>query len=244
MLYLHAAWKVFNEGSDAERARQILDNVSNPNQRAQARRSMELQSYWREAEQGRYAEARQAVSRLTQPEDRVSALLQFASQASAKGDKQAARQMLEEAQAITEGQTRGQQQFGFRLQIAHGYAQVDVGTSFEVIESAIGRLDQLLDAASEVDGFGHESFKDGELRPQNGYLWNDLIQRCAQALSALAPADFERASAAVRKFRRADARTMARLALASNILNGRALGPRGGRHHEIVPVYHSGLRNY
>ena len=233
-LYMRAAWKSFEEG-DAERARQILESVSNPQQRAQARRSIEQQAQWRASQQGNYAEARQYASRLRTFEERAQALLQIAGQASAAGDRQTARQLLEEARGLVEGQSSGYQQFSYRLQVAAAYAQFDPATSFEVVESAIARLDELLDAASVVDGFGQESFREGELRPQGGYMWNELINQCAQTLTTLSRSDFERASADAKKFRRAEARTTAELTLAQNILNGltpaqsrKYAGPRRG----------------
>ena len=238
-LYMHAAWKSFNEGKDLERARRILEGVSNPQQRAQTRRSMEQQAQWNNAQQGGYAEARQMVARLASAEEKLPALLQISGQALAAGDAQTARQVLEDARSLVEGQTRGQQQFTYRLQIADAYAHFDVGVAFEVVESAIARLDELLEAALVLDGFGQEAFRDGELRPQGGYLWHDLIGRCAQTLAALAQTDFDRASAAAAKFRRADARTTAQLALASHLLS--RFAPLKGRHYEgLVPLVSRG----
>ncbi len=234
-LYMHAAWKSFNEGKDTERALGILESVSNPQQRAQTRRSMEMQAQLNAAQQGGYAEARRTVARLSSVDEKVTVLLQIAGQASAAGDTQTARQVLEDTRALVESQARGQQQFNYRLQIADAYARFDAGAAFEVVESAIGRLDELLDAAVVLDGFGQDAFRDGELRPQGGYIWQELIARCAQALAALAPADFERASADAAKFRRADARTTAQLALASNLLN--TLAPvQGRRYRELLPL--------
>ena len=236
-LYMHAAWKSFNEGKDAERARRILESVSNPQQRAQTRRSMEMQSQMNAAQQGNYAEARLAAARLSSVDEKVTMLLQLAGQASAAGDAQTARQVLEDVRALAEGQTHGQQQFNYRLQVAEAYARFDAGASFEVVESAIGRVDELLEAAAVLDGFGQEAFKDGELRPhgQGGYVWHDLIGRCAQTLTALASKDFERASADAGKFRRLDARTAAQLALASNILNSHA-PVKGRRYDRMAPL--------
>jgi hypothetical protein len=234
-LYTHAAWKVYNEGGDPERARQILENVANPQHRAQARREMEQRAHWRSVQQGGYAEARQAVARMKTPEERVQALLQIAGRAAAAGDAETARPALEDARGIVESQTRGQQQFGYRLQVANAYVQFDADASFEVAESAVGRLDGLLDAAEVLDGFGQESFREGELRPQGGYIWNELINQCAQTLALLARADFERAAAAAKKFRRPEARTSARLVLAQNLLGGFPLQHRG-RGFAGVPI--------
>ncbi|HEY0170785.1 MAG TPA: hypothetical protein VGB98_07165 [Pyrinomonadaceae bacterium] len=243
-LYTNAAWKAFNEGKDPERARRILESVSNPQQRAQTRRGIEQQAHWLAAQAGGHAEARQMAARLPLVEDRVNALLQIAGVAAAANDAQTARQALEDARTAVEGQTRGQQQFNYRLQIADAYARFDAGAAFELVESSIGRLDELMDAAVLLDGFGQDSFTEGELRPQSqgGHVWHDLINRCAQALAVLAVSDFDRAGAAAGKFRRTDARTAAQLTLAAMILNTHA-NPMRRRHDGFRPLRIPGGRD-
>lgn len=217
-LYMNAAWKAFNEG-DAARARQIVENISNPQTRAQTRKNMETQLQWRDATQGNYATARAAASRIANPDERVAALMQIANAAASKGDAQAARQALEDARAVADAQPQGQQQSRARLQIAAAYSQLEPSESFEIVESEIARLNELLDAAAALEGFGQEAFKDGELRPQYGYVWSEMVSLCTTALTALAPADFERAGAAAKSFRRPDVRATAELQLAQGILN-------------------------
>lgn len=240
-LYANAAWKAFNEGKDPERARRILESISNPQQRAQTRRGMEQQTQWQAAQAGGYAEARQMAARLPVVEDRVNMLLQIAGAAAGSNDAQTARLLLEDARVVVESQTRGQQQFNYRLQMAGAYARFDAGAAFDLVEFSIGRLDELMDAAVVLDGFGQESFKEGELRPQaqGGHIWHDLINRCAQTLAVLAVSDFDRAGAAAGKFRRADARTVAQLMLASMILNTHAR-PQVLRRGELRSLSSSG----
>jgi hypothetical protein len=151
--------------------------------------------------------------------------MQVASAAASKGDAQAARQALEDARAAADAQSPGQQQFRARLQIAAAYAQFEPSESFEIVESEIARLNELLDAAAAVEGFGQESFRDGELRPNYGYVWGEMVSLCTSALTALAPSDFERASAASKSFRRPDIRAAAELQLAQGVLSTM---PRGG----------------
>ncbi len=218
-LYSNAAWKALNEGSDPERARQIADNLSSPQQRAQLRRSIDQQMQYRAAEQGRFADALQMVSHLPTAEEKAQALVQIAGAASSKGDRATALQVLAQARGLLEGQARGQMQFNAWLQVAGAYAPLDADTSFTMVEAAIGQLNELLDAGALVNGFGQESFKDGELKWQGGYPWSDMIVQCAAALASVAPTDFERARADVKSLRRADARTSAQLALAQNLLD-------------------------
>ncbi len=233
-LYINAAWKGFNEGNDPERARQILENIASPEQRAQALREIARRGRWRSVQQGSYAEARQTAARLRTPEERAQALLQIAGRAAAAGDAETARQILEEARGLVETQTRGQQQFAYRLQVANAYMQLDADASFEAVESAVGRLDALLDAAEVLDGFGQDAFKEGELKLLNGYIWNDMISQCAQTLALLAREDFERAAAAAKKFRRPEARTTAQLALAQSVLGG--LPPLNRKGFAVAPT--------
>lgn len=216
-LYTQAVWKAFNDG-DPERARQLIDNIANPQQRGQMRRNIEMQLQWRALQQGNYAEARAAVSRLGTFEEKASALMQIAGVALSKNDEKAARQALDEARALAASQPSGLQQFNTQLQVAAAYSQFDAGDSFELVESSVARLNELLDAAASLEGFGQDSFKEGELRPQYGYAWNDMVNQCAATLAALAPTDFERASAAAKGFRRADVRASAELQLAQRVL--------------------------
>jgi hypothetical protein len=222
-LYTQAVWKAFNDG-DVERARRIVENIQNPQQRGQMRRSIETQLQWREAQRGNYAEARSAAARLTLPEEKLTALMQIASVAFSKGDAQAARQALDDARLVATSEAVGPQQFHAQLQVAQAYAQLDSGESFEMVESAIARLNELLDAAAVLEGFGQDMFKDGELRPQNGYVWGELVGQCAGTLAALALKDFDRASADAKSFRRMDVRAAAELQLAQALLMS---SPRG-----------------
>lgn len=217
-LYNQAVLKAFNDGGDPERARQIIETLSNPQQRAQLRRSIEQQMQWRAAQQGNYAEALQLASRLPVVEERVSALVQIAGAASSRGDRAGALQVLAAARGLLDGQPHGQAQFSAWLQVASAYAPLDAEASFTMVEAAVAQLNELVDAAVVVNGFGQDSFKDGELKLQAGYPWSELIGQCAGTLAALAPSDFERASADAKGFRRADARALAELTLAQSLL--------------------------
>jgi hypothetical protein len=192
------------------------------------RKNIDMQMQWRDVAQGNFAEARASASRLKNPEERVAILMQIATAAAAKGDARAARQALEDVRAVADAQSPGQQQFSARLQLATAYAQFEPSESFEIVESEIARLNELLDAAEAIEGFGQESFKDGELRPQYGYVWGQMLSLCTSTLSALAPADFERASAAAKGFRRPDIRAAAELQLAQGVLSAMAAAAQEG----------------
>ncbi|HVF27150.1 MAG TPA: hypothetical protein VM943_02845, partial [Pyrinomonadaceae bacterium] len=217
-LYSQAVWKAVNE-NDYERARQIIANFTNPQQRAQMLRDLERQMPWRAAERGNFEEARQLLSRITSKEERINILLQIAMTARNNKKEDAARVFLDEAYGLVAGRAENHTQFHALLQIAQAYGTSDTSRSFAIVESAIDRLNELLAAAVVLDGFGQDSFREGELRPAGGYMWNEMVRQCSEELARLAPADFERAAAAAGKFERSEVRAMARLMVARGVLS-------------------------
>ena len=243
-IYMQATWKALGDGRDPERAREIVEKISNPQQRAQMRRSLDQQAQWRAAQKGNFAEARELISRLPTVEEKVQAFIQIAYTALNAGDKQAARQVLTEARQLFVGRAQSYPQFSAELQIANTYTQLDDEEAFEIVESAIDRLNELMDAAAMINGFGQDSFTEGELKPQGGYMWNELINLCATTLAALAPTDFERARSGAKRFRRAEARATAQLMIAQNLLNTlpTARNQEGRRHLPTLRRSGGGIR--
>jgi hypothetical protein len=69
-----------------------------------------------------------------------------------------------------------------------------------------------------LEGFYQDAFREGELKQQGGYIWNDLIARCSTALAQLAPSDFARARSTVERFQRTDVRVTAQLMFVRDVL--------------------------
>ncbi len=220
-LYMQAFWRASGEG-DGERARQIAENISNPQQRTQLLQDLARRMPWRAFERGSYEEARQLIMRLPMPEERVPMLLQLVGMMLAKGDRQAAREVLDEAAGLfgvgAVGRAQSQQQLNTQLEIARLYAQLDEARAFQLVELSAEQLNELVAAAAVLEGFYQDAFREGELRQQGGYIWNDLITRCSSALAQLAPHDFTRARSTVEHFRRADVRVAAQLVFVRDLL--------------------------
>jgi hypothetical protein len=88
-LIQQAAWKALNQG-DATRAREILEKITDPQQRRDMMLNLDRQAFYQATEQQKLAEARSPTSRIFSMEERVGILCQIAAGALAKGDKQTA----------------------------------------------------------------------------------------------------------------------------------------------------------
>jgi hypothetical protein len=234
-LYRAAAYKALNDGA-TDRARQIVaDHFENPQQRAQLLRDIDQQLFWRASNAGDVEQARAIIARLPRAEERAGLLIYLARAVANKGDKDGAARLLEEVWNQIGGRAHNQQQFASQLEAAQVFAQVAPDRAFEIVESSIAQLNELISAASVVDGFGQQAFDQDELKAQGGYTWSGLVNQCGTVLAVLARTDFERAVATADHLQRLETRLNARLAVARGVLAsssdvaspGRAFG-RGG----------------
>jgi hypothetical protein len=216
-LYRRAASKALEEGSP-ERARQIInDSVTNPQQREQLLREIDSQLFWRAAGQGDAQQALALLARFKSPEERTQMMLSLAQSAAARGNRELAERLLEEILGQAGGRARNMGQFSVQLQAGHAYAGFAPERSFQIAESSVERLNELMGVAEQVDGFGQEAFDQGELKLE-GSVWSGLVQQAGALLAALAPKDFERAREVAARFQRGEARAHAMLAVARGTL--------------------------
>ena len=209
-IYRTAAWKAFNEGN-ADRARQIINNhVEGAPQREQMLKELDQQMFWRAASEGKIEQAQALLARIKSTDERVGMLLQLARATSDKGNRAAAVGFLDEAWNLIGARARGQTQFNLQLQLAQNYAQLAPPRAFEIIEASIAHLNELVAAAAVLNGFGQETFAEGELKGQESYPWGALAVQCNETLAALAPVDFDHARSAADGFQRPELRLPAR----------------------------------
>lgn len=218
-IYSAAAWRAFNEGA-TERARQIVnEHFENAQTRAQISHEFDQQLFWRAANKGDIDEARVVIARFARPEEQVHLLLYLARSLAGRGNADTARRLLDEVWNQIGGRAKNQAQFAMQLEAAQAYAQVSPGRAFEIVETAIERVNELIAAAATLDGFGQDAFEDDELKTQNGYTWAVLANQCSELLALLARTDFERALSTADRWQRLETRLPARLAVARGVLN-------------------------
>jgi hypothetical protein len=222
-----AVMKALEDGSP-ERARQIAnDAVADPRQREQLLREIDQHAFWRASSEGDTSRALALLARFKLPEERMQMTLSLAQAAASRGHNELAGRLLEEVLGQTGVRARDMGHFSIRLQAARAFAQFAPERAFEIAEAGVEQLNELLTAAAQIDGFGQESFEQGELKLE-GNIWSSLMQQSGEVLSLLAPKDFDRAREVAARFQRPEARSHALLAVARGVLGDNNAPGRGG----------------
>lgn len=222
MLYEQAAWKAINKG-DGERARQIVnDNIRDASARDRILESLDRMSLWDAMRKEKLNEVRQKLARIKSKEERAGILAQLALGAAIKKDRKLALELLNETLPLISFKPKSDTQLYILLQVGRVYALVEPARAFEMIESLVDQANDLLSAASVLNGFFLPSgvFRKGEMVLPPGY--SNITMRFRQfgkELAALALLNFERTKAAADKFQRNEARIIARLFIAQGVLS-------------------------
>jgi len=144
-----------------------------------------------------------------------------------------ATQLLEEARQLTNRRPASYDQFEQQLKVAHAFATLDTARSFEILDPGISQLNELLNAASVLNGFEVSMFRDGEMWMQGSSGLISMINRYGQELALLANTDLERAEALAGRFQFAEPRIMTRLSIVQGLLGvapARSFGATGFRN--------------
>jgi hypothetical protein len=222
MLYQHATAKLMEDGGDADRARQVInERVKDEALRKQLLAQVDEMVAYKAAEQGKIEQTRKMLGTLRTNEERVMVLAQLATGAAERGDKKGALQLLDEARGMIGGRAKNFTQLGAQLAVARAYAPLDAARSLAILEPVVDQLNELLAAAVVLGGFiTEELIRDDEIMMEPlAMVSNEIFFRYLGDLNALARADFERTSALADRFQRDEIRIMARLLIAQSILS-------------------------
>jgi hypothetical protein len=215
-LYRQAALKALDEGNP-DRARQIANDHLDANSRASILQMIDFKQISQKADAGSLEEVRQTLSRLSSDNERIELLLQLAGVAQQNNPKLAL-QLLDEASQLANRRATNYDQLNQQLRVAHAFMAVAPERSFEVLEPGIMQLNELLSAASVLNGFEVNVFRDGELPLQGGSALGSMVARYGEELAVLAKRDFESAQTLANRFQSPEPRIMARLSIARGLL--------------------------
>jgi hypothetical protein len=215
-LYQQAAIKALDEGN-ADRARQIASDHLEGTTRDRVLQQVEFRQISEKTEATRLDELRQTLASLRSDEERVDLLIQLSFSSREKNPKLAV-QLLDQAKQLTNRKAVNYQQFEQQLRIADAFRELEPTRSFDVLESGIAQLNDLLSAAATLSGFEVNVFKDGELPLEARNNLSSMVSRYGQALGVLAKIDFDRAQTVANRFQLTEPRILARLSIVQGLL--------------------------
>jgi hypothetical protein len=216
-LYAMAARKALTDG-DTDRASKIADEHLTSDMRAIMFQEVDRQKLVRAALENKVDEARPALAALRSDEERVTVLTQMAAAVEKAGNQKLASQLLDEASGLASRRAESYPQLEAQLKVARGYALVDPARSFAVLEPGINQINEMLSAATLLNGFEIRLYKDGEMQLQGGNQLTGIIRSFARELGNIAKLQFDGALATADRFQRSEARIIARLAIVRGVL--------------------------
>jgi len=217
-LYQRAIMAAYANG-DAERAKKIADSYhGDPNIKRSLEMQIRRQAVSEEQLEQRLAEMEKYRSPKS-PQGWAQTLLTLA-QATVQTSPKFALKVLGQAEAMVNSLKPGEEQTRFQIQLAAAYCSVKDAHGFELMESLLPRLNDLVSAAVKLDGYDARYLRDGEWNMSaDGSIGNVLTVLAGNA-AYFAGHDFDRAVGLAGQFERSEIRMMAQLKLAQGVLTG------------------------
>lgn len=215
-LYQQAAQRAVDEGN-SDRALQIANDHLDEQGRTAILQAVDFKKLTVSASPEKLSEIKQKLAALPSDSDRVKYLVDLAA-ATQKDNQKLALRFLDDAHALVARRATNYKDFEDQIKVADAYATLDPKRSFELMEMGIGELNELLSAATVLNGFEVDIFKDGELSLRSDNDLVGMVQTFGRELAALAKVDFEGARMTADRFQLPEPRMNARLSIVQSIL--------------------------
>lgn len=234
-LYQQAAQRALDEGN-VDRATQIATEHLDENARGQVMQAIDLKKMAIDPTPEKLAEIRQKIAALPSDSDRVKMLIGLANMVQKDNQKQALR-FLDDARTYVNKRATSYRDFEDQISVADAFASIDPKKSFDLLESGIAQLNELLAAAAVLSGFEVEVFRDGEMPIQGGSELGSMVARYGYELATLGKLDFDRARMAADRFQLAEPRLAAKLAMVQYALGGQQQPQFNQRRNQGLQVF-------
>src|SRR5262245_12300871 len=233
--YQQAAQKAIDEGN-TDKAMQIANDHLNESGRNAIMQAIDFKRLTTTASPEKLNEIKQKLAALPSDSDRVKYLVELAA-ATRKDNQKLALRFLDDARNLVSRRAMNYKDFEDQIKVADAYASLDAKRSFEILDAGIAELNELLSAATILNGFEVDIFKDGELSLRSD---NDLVGMVAsfgRELASLAKFDFDGARMTADKFQLPEPRMNARLSIVQSILGVQPVGNFNNRRGQNFQVF-------
>ncbi len=196
--YSQLAHRLASNG-DFEGAKQIInDHIPSSYQRHQFLNGIEQQRAQQAMNKGKVEEALRALNSFRNPRERAQQLTNVVPQIGPGQKRATALNLLEQARGMLSPsvEAQDQDQMHALLEIARAFSRYDSKRAFEILDPLIDQFNKLGAAARTLDGFGYETFEDGELNFHSGGSVSTVSYQMSRVLAALALTNFDQAKAA------------------------------------------------
>lgn len=221
--YRAAAERILNDG-DVVKAKEIYSKVKKKPEYDYFGERLEGELPLALAKNGDLRATREMLAELKTPEERIEVLTNLAVGVAAKGDKKTAAALVEEARSIYSGRMKKRKNLSSVLQIGFAYSSVDPPQGFNMVESNLTFINDIIAAGILLDEFNElGSVQSDEVRLEvvQSESYRNLRNGVAM-IRNLAGVDFERLTALADRFARPEARFFARFRIAEALLNANA----------------------
>ena len=217
-----AVSKLVNEGK-YDQARQLINEKTEGPERENLLKLLEKARADKAIRDGQFDDAKKIATQTAGAGERAALFAKVAQAAFAKKDKELANKALEEALAAAPRFPESYDDMRNVAEVARVCATIAPEKAFDLLEPTMEVLNEILNASAVLEKYGRRgnTFRDGELRFSRAFGNLGAITQYGPEIGLLANANFDRTQTLVGRFRRDDARLLARLVLAQGILTGK-----------------------
>jgi len=230
-LYQQAAQKAIDEGN-TDKAVQIATDHLDESGRNSIMQAVDFKKLTTTASPEKLNEIKAKLAALPSDSDRVKYLTDLAT-ATAKDNPKLALKFLDDARNLVTKRAADYKDFEDQIKVAEAYAAIDPKHSFEIMDMGIAQLNELLNAATVLNGFEVDMFKDGELSLRSDSDLVGMVARYGAELASLAKVDFEGARMTADKFQLPEPRMNARLSIVQSILGAQPFSNLNNRRQNL-----------
>ncbi|PYS21865.1 MAG: hypothetical protein DMF72_15645 [Acidobacteria bacterium] len=228
-LYQQAAQKAVDEGN-TDKALQIATDHLDESGRNSIMQAVDFKKLTTTASPEKLNEIKQKLAALPSDSDRVKYLTDLAT-ATEKDNPKLALKFLDDARNLVTKRAASYKDFEDQIKVADAYASIEPKHAFEIIDMGIAQINELLNAATVLNGFEVDMFKDGELSLRSDSDLVGMVARYGAELASLAKVDFEGARITADKFQLPEPRMNAKLSIVQSILGTQPLASVNSRRN-------------
>ena len=228
-LYQQAAQKAVDEGN-TDKALQIATDHLDESGRNSIMQAVDFKKLTTTASPEKLNEIKQKLAALPSDSDRVKYLTDLAT-ATEKDNPKLALKFLDDARNLVTKRAASYKDFEDQIKVADAYASIEPKHAFEIIDMGIAQINELLNAATVLNGFEVDMFKDGELSLRSDSDLVGMVARYGEELASLAKVDFESARITADKFQLPEPRMNAKLSIVQSILGTQPLASVNSRRN-------------